>query len=132
MDEEKQMGNGMPHGERSMDELSTAELEGQLCVELPTRALMRHRRHRRGFARGYGYGHYGNGGYGYGGYGYGGYGGTFASFGSAAASNTTFQSNFNPQIAVNNGFVGGGFGISSFNSNANFTNQVLTPVNIGF
>jgi hypothetical protein len=47
-------------------------------------------------------------------------------FGSAVATNRTFQTNFNPQISF-----GGGF-ISSHNVNLNTTNQVVSPVNIGF
>jgi hypothetical protein len=92
-------------------ELSMAELEGELVAELPTRNLMRrrHRRSRRFFGTS-----------------------AFASFGSAANANSTEQVNFNPQIVINNGFVGGsGIHISSHNENNNFTNQSAVPINFG-
>lgn len=102
-------------------ELSLGELEGELCAELPQRNLMRRRcrcRH-----------HYNNRGYFGGGY-YGGNGGAFASFGSAANSNSTYQVNFNPQIAINNG-IAGGIGIDSHNVNSNTSTQTALPINFG-
>ncbi len=93
-----------------IQELSVAELEGELCADLPDRNMMR--RWRRHFRR-----H--------------GFFGASASFGSAAASNETRQVNFNPQIVVNNGVIGGGVSLDSHNVNTNFTNQNLTPINIG-
>src|SRR5260221_8978937 len=94
-------------------ELSMTELEGELCAELPTRNLMRWRRHRsRRF--------------------FGARSSASASFGSAANSNSTQQVNFNPQIVINNGFVGGsGIHVSSHNENNNFTNQTALPINFG-
>ncbi len=127
------------------DELSLADLEGELCAELPTRNLMGRRRVRffrkfrsfRSFSRCDCNGEFGEerfnrfDGFGFnrGFDGFGGFGGTsaFASFGSAANANSTFQSNFNPQISI------GGFGgISSFNENENFTSQVAAPISFGF
>lgn len=90
-------------------ELSVAELESELCADLPERNMMRWRRRFRSH----------------------GFFGARASFGSAAASNETRQVNFNPQIVVNNGFVGGGVSLNSHNVNNNFTDQNLTPINIG-
>ncbi len=122
------------------NELSLAELESELCAELPTRNLMRRRR-LRFFKRSFRFSHerfercdcerfggerFNN--FGGGGEFFGGGGGFFG--GSAFASNETFQSNFNPQVLVNNGFSGGG-SISSFNSNFNATSQFVSPVNIG-
>jgi len=113
------------------DELSLAELEGELCAELPTRNLMRRRKvrfikksfHRfhscGGFSRfDHGFSRFDDG-----------FGGTsaFAAFGSAANANSTFQSNFNPQIGI------GGFGsIESNNTNFNVTRQFAAPINFGF
>lgn len=106
-------------------EMSLSELEGELCAELPQRNLMRRRcRCRRHYYnRGYYGGGYGNG------Y-YGGNGGAFASFGSAANSNSTYQVNFNPQIAINNGNAGG-ISIDSHNVNSNVSNQTALPINFG-
>jgi len=95
-------------------ELNMAELEGELCAELPTRNLMRWRRHRRSHRF------------------FGASSSAFASFGSAANSNATQQINFNPQIVINNGDVGGGIHISSHNENNNTTNQSAVPINFGF
>jgi hypothetical protein len=89
-----------------------AELESEMCAELPERNMLRRRRHH---ARRF-------------------FGGTSASasFGSAANANSTRQVNFNPQIVINNGFVGGsGIHISSHNENNNFTNQSAVPINFG-
>jgi hypothetical protein len=93
-----------------------AELESELCAELPERNLMR--RHKR-FSRRHHFStrH--------------GFSGAHASFGSAAASNSTTQVNFNPQIVINNGRVGGGVNLSSHNANFNTTNQNLVPINFG-
>jgi hypothetical protein len=126
------------------DELSLAELEGELCVELPTKNLMRHHRmafrkfhrvsvkHVHHFNRCDGGGNEFDGGFnsGFGGGFNSGFGGAraFASFGSAANANSTFQSNFNPQFA----FGGGGISISSHNSNFNATSQFAAPINFGF
>jgi len=94
-------------------ELSMAELEGELVAELPTRNLMRWRRHRRHHS-------------------FGASSSAHASFGSAANSNSTQQINFNPQIVINNGNVGGaGIHVSSHNSNVNHTNQTAIPINFG-
>jgi len=121
------------------DELSFADLEGELCAALPTRNLMGRRKFRffrrsfkkfnncdcgcnRGFGEeGFGF----NRGFNDFNRGFGDFGGTsaFASFGSAANANSTFQSNINPQFSF-----GGGF-ISSNNENENFTNQIAAPFN---
>jgi hypothetical protein len=86
-----------------MSELSLVELESELVAELPTRNLLRrHRAH--ASAR--------------------------ASHGSAAASNATYQINFNPQVVINNGVIAGPLSIISHNTNNNATNQSLTPLNI--
>jgi hypothetical protein len=53
-----------------------------------------------------------------------------ARHGSAAASNRTYQVNFNPQVVINNGTIGGGLNLSSHNFNFNHTTQNLQPVNI--
>jgi hypothetical protein len=88
-------------------ELSIGELESELSAELPTRNLLRRRRH---------------------------HGGTSAraSFGSAANANSTHQSNSNPQTVVNLGHVwGSGIHVSSHNENNNTTNQTAVPINFG-
>jgi hypothetical protein len=96
------------------NELNMAELDGELCAELPDRNMMRHHRRRRHHAVGA-------------------RSSAFASFGSAANSNSTSQINFNPQIVINNGRVGGsGISVSSHNSNFNTTNQTAVPINFGF
>src|SRR5262249_9132468 len=107
--------------------LSLAELDAEEAVELPTRRLMRfHRsrvffRHSRfvRFNRFDRFDHFNrfNRFNGFNGFGFNRFGGpgAFASFGSVANANSTFQSNFNPQIAIG-GFGGGGARISSFNS----------------
>jgi hypothetical protein len=92
-------------------ELSMAELEGELVAELPTRNMMRRHRHRRHHFFGTS---------------------AHASFGSAANANSTQQINFNPQIVINNGNVGGaGIHVSSHNTNVNHTNQTAVPINFG-
>jgi hypothetical protein len=117
------------------DELSLAELEGELCAELPTRNLMRRRKvHfiKKSFHRFHscgGFSSFGHERFSRFDDGFSRFGGTsaFASFGSAANANSTFQSNFNPQIGI------GGFGsISSFNQNINSTRQFAAPINFGF
>ena len=120
-------------------ELSLAELEGELCAELPTRNMMRRKRShfiKKSFHRfnacdcrcsgdfstfgrfDDGFGRFDDGFS---------RASAFAAFGSAANANATFQSNFNPQIAI-----GGGGSISSFNSNFNATSQFAAPINFGF
>jgi hypothetical protein len=99
-----------------------AELDAEVSTELPERTLMRRRRRWHSYGYGYGYGYR---------YGLGAHTGAFASFGSVANANSTRQVNFNPQIVVNNGFVGGGIGISSHNANFNNTNQSGVPINFG-
>ncbi len=86
-----------------MYELSLVELESELAAELPTRNLLRRRR---------------------------GGASARASFGSAAAANETSQSNWNPQTVINTGFIFGRVNVTSHNTNNNFTQQTLTPVNI--
>ncbi len=96
-------------------ELSMTELEGELCADLPERNMMR--RGRWGWRHRHSFGARSS---------------AFASFGSAANSNATEQVNFNPQIVINNGFVGGaGIHVSSHNENNNFTNQSAVPINFG-
>ncbi len=85
-------------------ELSLAELESELAAELPTRTLLR-RRGARAHAS------------------------ARASFGSAANANATYQINFNPQIVINNGTLGGGLSIDSHNLNANAAQQTAVPIN---
>ncbi len=87
-------------------ELCLVELESELVAELPTRNLMRRRRGARARAS--------------------------ASFGSAANANATDQINFNPQIVINNGTIGGnGLSIESFNRNFNTAQQTAVPINFG-
>jgi hypothetical protein len=88
-----------------MYELSLVELECELAAELPTRALMRRRRMHSG--------------------------GAHAAYGSAAASNSTSQSNVNPQTFINTGRISGRVNVTSNNRNTNTTTQNLTPLNIG-
>jgi hypothetical protein len=92
------------------NELSMVELEHEVCAELPERHLMRrHRRHHHVASAS-----------------------ASAAFGSAANANSTHQVNFNPQIVINNGRVGGaGINVSSHNSNHNTTNQNALPINLG-
>jgi hypothetical protein len=132
----------------SSEGLSLAELDAEQAVELPMRQLMRFHRSRVFFRRsrfvrfnrfdnfnrfnrfnGLGFNRFNR----FNGLGFNRFGGTgaFASFGSVANANSTFQSNFNPQIAIG-GFGGGGARISSFNSNFNNTSQFGAPVNFGF
>jgi hypothetical protein len=86
-----------------MHELSITELDSQLSLELPSRALMRRRR--RGVH-------------------------AWASFGSVANANSTHQSNVNPQTVVNTGYVGHrGIRVTSHNNNSNYTQQNGTPIN---
>jgi hypothetical protein len=88
-------------------ELSLVELESELSAELPTRNLMRRRRH---------------------------HGGTSAraSFGSGANANSTDQLNSNAQTVVNTGKVtGSGIRVSSYNQNDNSNTQTATPLNFG-
>lgn len=92
-------------------ELSFADLESEICTELPERNLMRRRcRHRHHHHAG---------------------GGASASNGSAANANRTTQVNFNPQIVVNNGKVDGGINVTSHNRNTNTSNQTGIPINLG-
>jgi hypothetical protein len=86
-----------------MHELSLAELESELSAELPTRTLLRRKRVSAKAS---------------------------AHHGSAAAGNATYQVNFNPQVVINNGTIGGPVNVSSFNRNFNTTQQQLQPVNI--
>ncbi len=95
------------------DELSMTELAAETCTVLPERTLLRRHRHFSRRHRGFGV-----------------RSSAHASFGSAANSNATYQVNFNPQIAINNGF-GGGISISSHNTNINHTNQTAVPINFG-
>jgi hypothetical protein len=88
-----------------MYELSLVELDSELAAELPTRNLMR-RKGASAHAK--------------------------ASFGSASNANATYQVNFNPQIVINNGTVGGaGIRVSSFNRNNNSAIQNALPINFG-
>jgi hypothetical protein len=83
-------------------ELSLVELESELSLELPARALMRrHRAH------------------------------ASASFGSVANANSTDQQNLNPQTLVNTGNVNGRIILTSNNRNTNSNTQMGTPVNFG-
>ncbi len=85
-------------------ELSLAELESELVAELPTRNLLRRRKRASAHAS--------------------------ASNGSAANANATYQINFNPQIVINNGTIGGnGLSIESFNRNFNTSQQNAVPIN---
>ncbi len=93
-------------------ELSLAELERELTAELPERSLMRRRRQAYGWFP-HASAH------------------ASASFGSAANSNATRQINFNPQIVINNGTIGGGLSIESNNLNANAAQQNAVPINFG-
>ena len=89
-------------------ELSIGELESELSAELPTRNLLRRRRHHRGGTSAH------------------------ASFGSAANANSTHQTNSNGQTVVNLGHVeGAGIRVSSHNTNNNTTNQTALPINFG-
>jgi hypothetical protein len=89
-----------------MYELSLVELESELAAELPTRNLLRRRRHGGTSAR--------------------------ASFGSGANANSTDQQNFNPQTVVNTGRVSGqGISLESHNENSNWNTQTATPINFG-
>jgi hypothetical protein len=101
-----------------MYELSLVELESELSAVLPERNLMCHRKVVRR-KKSCGCGHNG------------GNGGPSASYGSAAASNSTSQVNSNPQTFVNSGRISSGVNVTSFNRNTNTTQQNLQPVNIG-
>ena len=84
-----------------MHELSLSELEAELSAELPTRAMMRHRRRHGGTS-------------------------AHAAFGSVANANSTHQTISNPQTAVLTGINTGGIGA---NSNSNTNTQFGTPIN---
>lgn len=87
-------------------ELHVNELEFEVCMALPERNLMRRHRHHGG--------------------------GAHASFGSAANSNVTHQSNSNGQFVVNTGSVrSGGIRVDSHNSNSNSNTQTALPINFG-
>jgi hypothetical protein len=91
-----------------MYELSLVELESELSAELPTRNLMRRRRHMGGGTSAH------------------------ASFGSGANANSTDQLNSNAQTVVNSGTVkSGGIRVSSYNTNSNHNTQTATPLNFG-
>src|SRR5260221_14350522 len=92
-------------------ELTLAELESELAAELPERNLLRRRRQAYGWFP-HASAH------------------ASASNGSAANSNATYQINFNPQIVINNGTIGGnGLSIESNNANANHAQQNAVPIN---
>ncbi len=94
-------------------ELSLAELENELATALPDRALMRRKKHAWGWFPGAS-AH------------------ASASYGSGSNGNATYQINFNPQIVINNGTVGGaGISIDSHNLNHNTATQTATPINFG-
>jgi hypothetical protein len=81
-------------------ELSLAELESELTLELPTRHLMRLRRRRFGHS-------------------------AVAIGGSVANSNHTVQGTNNPQTVINTGTVGpGGIVVQGNNQNNNTTTQI--------
>jgi hypothetical protein len=86
-----------------MHELSMTELDSQFSLALPSRALLRWRRH---------------------------HGGVSARFGSVANGNSTHQSNSNAQTVVNTGRVSRyGIRVTSHNNNNNYTDQSGTPIN---
>jgi hypothetical protein len=96
------------------NELSLVELEGELAAELPERSLMRRKRH-----QSWGWFPHASA-------------SASASYGSASNGNATYQVNFNPQIVINNGTVGGaGIQIGSNNANANTATQNALPINFG-
>ena len=95
-------------------ELSLVELESELVAELPERSLMRRKRH-----QAWGWFPHASA-------------SASASNGSASNGNATYQINFNPQIVINNGTIGGnGLSIESNNENTNHSNQTGVPINFG-
>jgi hypothetical protein len=95
-------------------ELSLVELETELSAELPERSLMRRKRH-----QAWGWFPHASA-------------SASASYGSASNANATYQVNFNPQIVINNGTVGGaGISVDSHNRNNNTATQNALPINFG-